>query len=132
VKREDEPLRQQRLDELLSLLPTPEPSAALRRAVAEVPLRHPNRAPGFFGPSPAWLPFRSLATAALLAASVLGLGELAGQYTDNELVASSAAGMSDGASDGTGLDAGESDRFDETRELAMLAFADDLDAELEP
>ena len=134
MKREDEPLSEQRLDELLSSLPTPEPSAALRRAVAEIPLRHPKRAPGWFGPAPAWLPFRSLAAAALLAVAVLALGALAGLYADDELVASTGAGVSGGATAGADADAGarEGERVDEIGELATLAFADDLDLELEP
>jgi hypothetical protein len=132
VKREDEPLSDRHLDELLSSLPTPEPSAALRRAVAEIPLRHPQRAPWFFGPAPAWLPFRSLAAAALVAVAVLALGALAGLYGDDELVAGSADRASDGATAGAGADAGETERVDEIGELATLAFADDLDTELEP
>lgn len=120
MTRKDEPLTEQRLDELLSALPAPEPSAALRRAVAEIPLRHPQRARGLFGPAPTWFPLRSFARAALLAAVALALGALAGLLTDDDVTASTTI-----ATDTTLAS-------DESGELAALVFADDLDAELEP
>jgi hypothetical protein len=131
VTRKHEPISEQRLDELLSTLPAPEPSAALRRAVAEIPLRHPQPAHGWLGPAPAWFPFRSFGRAALLAAVVLALGALAGLYGDDEVVASTPDGARDGAPANMDAQPG-TDRVDELSDLAVLAFADDLDAELEP
>ena len=132
MKRPDDPISDQRLDELLSSLPEPEPSAALRRAVAEIPLRHPQPAPGWFGgffrPSPAWFPFRSFARAALVAGAVLALGALAGLYTDDEVVASTPDTPRQGSHT---VESGELGG-DASDELALLTFADDLDAELEP
>ena len=131
MTRKQEPISEQRLDELMSTLPTPEPSAALRRAVTEIPLRHPQPARGLFGPVPVWFPFRSFGRAALLAAIVLALGALAGLYGDDEVVASTPDGTRDRASAVTDAQP-TTDRVDELSDLAVLAFADDLDAELEP
>jgi hypothetical protein len=137
MKRPDEPLSEERLDELLSSLPAPEPSAALRRVVAEIPLRHPQAAAGSFGGLfdrvPAWFPFRSFGRAALWAVVLLALGALAGLYVDDELVASTP----DGARQRSGTEEvsneeSETSTGDELDDLALLAFADDLDAELEP
>jgi hypothetical protein len=117
----------------LSSLPAPEPSAALRRAVAEIPLRHPRRAPGFFGPAPSWFPFRSFARATLLAAAVLALGALAGVYTDDDVVASTPDSPRSGSRTVEEADMiGDLGVSDELGELALLAFADGLDAELDP
>jgi hypothetical protein len=103
------------LSDALDQLAVPEPSAALRRAVAEIPLRHPRPAlSDSTERSSAWSPFRSLRAAALSAVLILVLGALSG--------ALSAGGDAD-ASTMTDDDWGD---------LASLTFAANLDQELAP
>jgi hypothetical protein len=75
VDDDDDHNNDRELTRKLAQLPGPEPSAALRRAVAEIPLRHP-RAQGAL----AW-PLRSLWQAALSATFVAALGLAAGFAT---------------------------------------------------
>ena len=73
MKQDGNEMSDHRLDELLKASPDEEPSAALMRAVAEIPIRHPR------GAGEAWWPFGGLrrwivvATAALAAGVALGV-----------------------------------------------------------
>ena len=90
------------LDELLSLDPDASPTAELRRAVAEIPIRHPQ-ATGL----KAWWPFGSLWQPAFAGAFVLALGVWAGQQPVTDQTTAT-AGMDD---------------TEEWDELSALAFA---------
>jgi hypothetical protein len=86
----------------LSALHDPQPSAALQRAVAEIPLRH-ERAPV------AWsAPFRSVWTAGFLAAFIVLLGAVSGAWSM------------------------ETAAEEEWNDIAALAFVTELDQELAP
>lgn len=112
----DEPRELARLQELLDAVPAPSPSPALRRAVAEIPLRHPQLgALGWFG---GWLPFRSPSRALLSAVMLVLLGVASGMWTAD----------SDSDSNADTALAEASDWND----LSALTFATDLDRELEP
>lgn len=118
------PAEDQWLDRMLDAPVEVQPSAALRRVVAEIPLRHPRAASSrAFGPAyAAWLEGHRLrrgyvrfALLAALASAAVGawLGSRAEVLPE--------------------LAIGEDDQANEAwDELALLAFADDLDAELEP
>lgn len=103
------------LDRMLDAAAPIEPSAAVRRAVAEIPLRHPQPAAAPRGLGwPAWaLRFALFAVLASAAA-----GAWLGSRTEvlPEIAFTDDAQTDDGAWD----------------ELETLAFADDLDAELAP
>jgi hypothetical protein len=102
----------------LQSLPTPEPSAALRRAVAEIPLRHsPREAP------PLRLPLRSFAALFASAALIVALGALSGAWASDRGPATQTAQRVE-AEDGAEVDA--------LTELTELAFAAELDEELSP
>jgi hypothetical protein len=104
------------LQEMLDTVPAPEPSAALRRAVAEIPLRNPQAgAHGWLG---AWLPFKSPSRAVLSAVMLVLLGVVSGVWT------------ADSDSD-AGAEVAQSEAS-EWNDLSALAFATDLDEELEP
>ncbi len=108
------------LERGLQSMTTPEPSAALRRAVAEIPLRHPQPAPAAaaFG----WLPLRSAWALAASAALMLALGALSGALaSDLDLSLQAEA---------TQLALEPED--DALTELSELAFAAELDEELVP
>jgi hypothetical protein len=95
-------------------LAAPEPSAALRRAVAEIPLRHPRSASSDPDASwSAWSPLRSIRAAALSAVLILLLGAISGVL--------SASGDDD-----------PSTADDDWGEMASLTFAANLDRELSP
>jgi hypothetical protein len=96
------------LSKLLDALPSPQPSASLLRAVAEIPLRHPQQALGLG----AFWPFRSAARVALSMAVIATLGALAGLSVDDDVAAYESA--------------------DDWSELSALSLAVDLDQELEP
>ena len=86
----------------LNSLRDPEPSAALQRAVAEIPLRHPRP------PAIVSLPFRSVWRAALSAAFVVLLGALSGAWSM------------------------ETAPEEDWNDMASLAFVTELDQELAP
>jgi len=111
----------QRLDAALASLPAAEPSAALRRAVAEIPLRHPQPPRALFGMTPAWFPFRSFGRALAVALLAISLGALLGLYGADVEQAQVAQNQADAEQ-----------RVDEWGDLTELAFADDLDRELAP
>jgi hypothetical protein len=69
-------LRDSELEVLLDAIPEPVPSAALRRAVAEIPLRHPQHSPA----AAPWL-LRTVWRAVLSAALVTAVGVFAGAWT---------------------------------------------------
>lgn len=100
------------LERALSSVPSPLPSAALRRAVAEIPLRHPRDAR-----EAAALPLRATLGLAFAAAAAIALGVASGTAVDALE-----------ASDATAERAPE----DDLAELAALAFAAELDEELLP
>jgi hypothetical protein len=106
------------LDRMLDAASPIEPSAALRRVVAEIPLRHP-RAHGAaergFG-----LPAYVMAFGMLAAVAMLSVGAWVGSQAD--VLADVAV-----------IDDADAARVDDAwEELAVLAFADELDGELEP
>jgi hypothetical protein len=72
VNKEGKPISDDRLDELLDAVPDVEPSAALMRAVAEIPIRHPRSVAAWwpFGGARRWL---AVATAALAMGAALGV-----------------------------------------------------------
>jgi hypothetical protein len=109
------------LEQALSALNAPEPSAALRRAVAEIPLRHPHGegARAVF----AWLPLRSAWALCASAALIVALGALSGALADDLDLSLWPAPASEFA--GEDEDAALS-------ELSELAFAGELDDELAP
>jgi anti-sigma factor RsiW len=108
----------QALDRALASVRAPVPSAALRRAVAEIPLRHPQ-------PQAALWPFRPMWAFALAATFMFALGVTSGAFvggfdaTPEELTAS-AADSSDELED------------DDLALVAELAFAAPLEEELAP
>jgi len=108
------------LDRVLSEAAPVEPSAALRRAVAEIPLRHP-RAEGA-GARGSWLDWPSFAMRYALAAALVVLavgawfGYEANVLPEVVLIDEEAQPSAD----------------DDWEELAQLAFADQLDEELAP
>jgi hypothetical protein len=103
----------------LAGLPPPEPSAALRRAVAEIPLRHPQLegARSAF----AWLPLRSAWALCASAALIVALGALTGALAD---------GLDVSLSPEPQVEPAEED--DALTELSELAFAAELADELAP
>jgi hypothetical protein len=105
------------LDRMLDAATPIEPSAALRRVVAEIPLRHPrpDGAAERFA-----VPAYVMSLGLLAALAVLAVGAWVGSQAD---VLSDVAVIDD-------ADAGQAD--DAWEELAVLAFADALDEELEP
>lgn len=106
------------LDRMLDASPPIEPSAALRRAVAEIPLRHPRAesvAERGFG-----FPAYALRLGLLAALAAIAVGAWAGSQAD---VLPDVAVLGD-------TDTGQAD--DAWEELAVLAFADELDEELVP
>lgn len=108
------------LDRMLSEAPPIEPSAALRRAVAEIPLRHPREpAAAARGVLAAW-PSYAFRFALLAAIVSLAMGAWLGYQASvlPEVVL---------IDDGSAPNADE-----EWDELVELAFADRLDGELEP
>jgi hypothetical protein len=111
------------LDQLLALPEPLAPSAELRRAVAEIPLR---AARGGAAVQLPWL-FASALRSALAAAFVLGLGVLAGTSTSADSFLSSSA--ADSADEQTALAAeasvGEDDPLDTLFELAFVAPGSD-------
>lgn len=117
------------LERALAALDAPEPSAALRRAVAEIPLRHPQ-AEGALAAF-AWLPLRSAWALAASAGLIVALGALTGALAgDVDLTFAPAQQVGDDAGDGDG--AGEADEDDTFTQLSELAFAAELDRELAP
>jgi hypothetical protein len=110
------------LESGLQGMSAPEPSAALRRAVAEIPLRHPQQTAASATLWPlrwgsAWALFAS-------AAVMVMLGALSGSMSrDVDFAELTGAGTENDAS------ADERETIDE---LAELAFASDLDDELAP
>jgi hypothetical protein len=109
---------EQWLDRMLDTAAPIEPSAALRRVVAEIPLRHPRgegAAERGLG-----LPAYVMSFGLLAALAVLSIGAWVGSQAG---VLSDVAVVDD-------ADAGQSD--DAWEELALLAFADELDEELVP
>jgi hypothetical protein len=99
------------LQRMLDAAPPVLPSAALRRAVAEIPLRHPHAARVRFASRFA---LRAALAGALLATLA---GVIAGSYGGEALE----------------LDSAEAVAAEERwQDLTVLAFATDLDAELEP
>jgi len=109
---------EQWLDRMLDTAAPIEPSAALRRVVAEIPLRHPRphgaAERGFALPGYVM----GLGLIAALAALSVGawVGSQAGVLADVAVVDDADAGQVDAA----------------WEELAVLAFADELDEELAP
>lgn len=98
-----------RLAHALDALPSPEPSAALRRAVAEIPLRHPRpvsaQARSF---AAHWSPLASARRMFVAALAVAMLGAATGSLTAATSPVASA-------------------NEDEWDDLSALAFASDLD-----
>jgi anti-sigma factor RsiW len=109
----------------LSGMAEPEPSAALRRAVAEIPLRHPQPAAG----AAPLLPLRWRSAWALVASAALmvALGALSGSMTRGVDLTALAGGSTEVEEVEPGMD-----DSDPLAELAELAFASDLDDELAP
>jgi hypothetical protein len=104
------------LAHMLDAVPGPLPSPALQRAVAEIPLRHPQL--GAFGWFAAWLPFGSPSRALLSAVTLVLLGVLSGVWSaDSD--SDSSAEMAPAAAD-------------EWNDMSALTFATDLDEELQP
>jgi hypothetical protein len=98
----------------------PEPSAALRRAVAEIPLRHPQPEP--MAAALSWLPLRSLWALVASGALMLALGALSGVWaSDLDLSLQDAEQVQ-----------AEQTEDDALTELSELAFAAELDEELSP
>jgi hypothetical protein len=100
----------------LDALPAPQPSAALQRAVAEIPLRHAQTSGALelFALSP----FRSMTRAMMSAVVIVVLGVLSGVWSAD----------SDSSPD-VALSAAEADEW---HDVSALAFATDLDKELAP
>jgi hypothetical protein len=73
VKQEGNGISDERLDELLRAAPDVAPSAALLRAVAEIPLRHPYAAG-----AEAWWPFGGLRRWTVVLAAALAMGAVFG------------------------------------------------------
>jgi hypothetical protein len=105
----------------LAAIEAPQPSAALRRAVAEIPLRHPlgEDARAAFG----WLPLRSAWALLASAALIMALGALTGAAVDGIDV-----GVAVQSAEPVGLTGDE----DTLGDLTELAFASELDRELAP
>jgi hypothetical protein len=115
VKQEGNGLSDERLNELLkTAAPDVEPSAALLRAVAEIPLRHPHR-----GSVEAWWPFDGLRRWIAVAAAALVMGVVIGAALPDGL-RKSAPGEFD-SEDDTGWDA-----------LSTVAMGADVSEELGP
>lgn len=106
----------------LQAMAAPEPSAALRRAVAEIPLRNPQPTAGAASIWP--LRWRSAWALFASAAVIVALGAVSGSMSrDVDLVALTGdRGEIEAAAD-------EPDALDD---LAELAFASNLDDELAP
>jgi len=111
------PAQEQWLDRMLNEAAPVEPSAALRRAVAEIPLRHPRAERA--DPRGVW-PAYVLRFALLTALTALA----AGAWLGYEASVLPEIALSDDAADANADEGWE--------ELAELAFADQLDEELEP
>lgn len=98
----------------LDSVPGALPSAALQRRIAEIPLRHPQHAPEAL---PGWMaalsPLRSLRRMTVSAVMVVALGALFGSLSADESL--TAVQGEDG-----------------WEELSALAFATELDPEVEP
>jgi hypothetical protein len=110
---------EQWLDRMLEAAPRIEPSATLRRQVAEIPLRHPQAARA----AEHWLPRFVLGWA--FAGVVLTVMAGAGVWTGLEQsVLPEIAMFTEEPS--------EALEDDPWQELSLLAFADDLDKELLP
>jgi hypothetical protein len=90
----------------------PQPSAALRRAVAEIPLRH-ERTRGVW-----WTPFRSGWRAGLSAALIVLLGALSGAWSMEQANETNSTA--------------EIAPQEEWQDMAALAFVTELDQELAP
>ena len=135
LARDPEAQRVQReaaeLDAMLDGEVALEPSAALRRAVAEIPLRAAPASVPVAIPGLPWL-LASFRRAAFAAAAVLALGVLAGVSTsamDDEPLAGTAVS----ADQGDRLAAqGDEDGDDSLDTLVALAFNDVLDEEALP
>jgi hypothetical protein len=99
-----------RLDELLKASPDVTPSAALMRAVAEIPLRHPREA---------WMaPFGGLRRWAMVLAAALAMGAVVGVALPDDPVKSANEEI---FADDDGYDA-----------LSTVALGADLSEELAP
>lgn len=109
---------EQWLDRMLDTAAPVEPSATLRRVVAEIPLRHPH--PHGASERGFGLPAFIMSFGLLAAVSLLSFGAWVGSQAD---VLSDIAMIDD-------PNAGQADEAWE--ELAVLAFADELDEELVP
>lgn len=109
------------LDQAMRSLGEPTPSAALRRAIAEIPLRHPRAERA----RPAWLPLRAVWALAAAGVLAVALGAASGTWLGEIDVA-------------FGIDATEpSDEAEqaydeELLEASELAFAQTLEEELKP
>jgi hypothetical protein len=113
------PDEEQWLDRMLQAPGPIEPSAALRRAVAEIPLRHPRSDLIEAGRAPslgAW-PASALRYALLAALASIAVGAWLGYQGEvlPEVALEDSAQMDD-----------------EWEELSLLAFADEVGEELEP
>ena len=101
----------QRLCHALDRVPAMAPSPALQRAVAEIPLRHPQ--PSQRGWALSWAPLSSARRLLLSAVAVVVLGAVSGALSADSFSAPSAAD-------------------DDWSELSELAFATGFDQELAP
>lgn len=110
------PDEEQWLDRMLQAPGPIEPSAALRRAVAEIPLRHPRPVALDRAPSSGFWPAAAFRYALLAALASIAIGAWVGYQGD---VLPEIA-----------LEASQTD--DEWEELSLLAFADEVGEELEP
>jgi hypothetical protein len=111
------------LDHMLGAVKPVEPSAALRRAVAEIPLRYPQRV----APAPVFGLWPARVLGALAASLVLSTasGVLVGLYEDDVLPGLALTERAEQSEAELQQDA-------VWEELALLAFADALDEELSP
>ena len=116
------------LDEMLDTVKPVEPSAALRRAVAEIPLRHPQAASG---PEFAGFEIRRGLALRLLLAAVLAAaaGVLVGRYYQSDLLPEQDLAAETPSGTASPEQTEEEQAWEE---LAVLAFSDALDEELVP
>jgi hypothetical protein len=111
VKQKDDDMFDDQLHELLQQSPDREPSAALMRTVAEIPLRHPHE-------GMSWLPFGGFRRWAMVLAAALAMGAAFGVAFPD---APGKTASEELATDDDGYDA-----------LSTVALGADLSEELSP
>lgn len=114
MKREDNGISDERLEELLKVAPDVAPSAALLRAVAEIPLRHPYGAG-----AEAWWPFGGLRRWIVVGAAALAMGAVFGVALPDDPQKSATVDV-------------QSDPDSSYDDLSTVALGADLSEELAP